>query len=108
VLKIEGQKREIFGKQTRFQIRGNGILFEQLVNTEDLNPKKMEEINQKFRNCLLFLKHVGGYPSEEYLRREPMANTLMMQKLNAWSSSDTGMALKPIDDPLKNFYPFKI
>lgn len=84
----------------RFQIRGNGILFEQLAHREKFSKKHLDEINENFRNSLRLVKHTGGWVRDDSTKEE------VEQIMNKLSSTNTGVGIRIKDDPLPEFVPF--
>ena len=106
-LKVEEKKMERFGDTWRFQLRGNGLLFEQMCHNMELNQKKIDEINENFRNSLRFVKHVGGWPTRD-AEKQPDFILKMQQMMDKLTSTDTGLGIRVRDDPVKEFIPFAL
>lgn len=79
------------------------ILFQQILPNHQLNKSNLEKINESFKNNLRYLAHTGGWPDKEH--EDPKA---MLNELQKWSSTDTGLAIKPYDDPIRAFTPFTL
>lgn len=69
------------------------------VPREDLDreprEKILEVVNDYFLNSLRYLKHTGTLPKNPDKKA-----------LNQWSQSDTGLAIKPKNDMVKEFTRF--
>ena len=97
---------ERFGDTWRFRVSakpfsGGPVAFEILCHNSELTPEKIQEINESFKNNLRWLKHHGGWPAKG--KEDPQQ---MQKDLGKWSSTDTGLAIKIGDDPVKEFVPF--
>lgn len=107
-LKITDKKMERMGDVWVFRVRGEGgsmqkgIMFEQLCHNHELSPVKIDEINEKFRNSLRYVKHFGGYCDETAEEKD------MEAAMNKLSSTAYGVGIKIKDDPLKEFQPFTL
>lgn len=100
-LEINERRMERFGDTWRFRVRGNGILFEQLVPNHKL-ADSIDQVNESFRNSLRYVKHYGGYADES------AAEADMKAALTKLSSTEYGLGIKIQDDPLKEFLPFTL
>lgn len=78
----------------------NGVKFEIVADRIKMfeDPKYVSEINENFRNSLRYLKHFGKYPKDELPKMSALTSV--------WSTTDTGLAIRPSDDPLPEFVPF--
>ncbi len=102
VLKVTDRLHERFADTHRFQVRGNGILFEILVHNSELNEQKINEVNAHFANSLRVVKHTGGYFDETVSEKDAKG---ILEKL---TSTDTGIGIKVKDDSLKEFIRFSL
>lgn len=85
-----------------YTVTGNGIKFEQRLKENERTPENMAKMNEIFRNNLRYVAHFGGWPDREH--EDPKA---MMHELQSkWSTTDTGIAIRPARDPVKQFTPF--
>jgi len=105
-LKVTEKDMMRFGDVWRFRIGaeiGTGnIKFEILCQNHELDEKKIQEINNEFKNSLRYCKHYGGYYDESATKEEV---TTAMNKL---SSTNMGIGIKIADDPLPEFVPFSL
>jgi hypothetical protein len=100
-LTITEKRMEQFGDNFRFRVRGNGMLFEQIVHKKNI-AEKMDQINENFRNSLRYLKHYGGYPDETATEKD------MVAALEKLTTTSIGLGIKIRQDPLKEFTPFAL
>ncbi len=98
---VQQRDRKRYGDVWKHTVRANGHLFEILCHNSEYTPKKIQEINEQFKNSLRYLKHHGGYFDKTADEKDVKA------AMNKWSSTITGLAIKIQDDPLTEFTPFQ-
>jgi hypothetical protein len=101
-IKISERLMQRFGDVWRFQVRGDGVLFEILCPNHELDQARIDSINEQFRNSLRYVKHYGGYPDATAKESDIHA------AMNKLSSTEYGIGIMIKDDPLKEFSPFKL
>lgn len=82
-----------------FTLRANGIKLQVSCTLKDFyedNKKTMEKVNENFRNSLRYIKLYKKLPKKP----DP-------KKLNVWTSTDTGVAVRGNKMPIKEFEPFR-
>ncbi len=100
-LKLEVHSLQINKKvgYTQFFCVANDIPIEVKVPDSDMEQHGMakvkEAVNDQMLNTLRIIKHVGHLDNPK------------MSDLNKWSSTDTGLAIKPKNDQIKEFPRFK-
>lgn len=102
-LEVTDLRRWTKGDTTYYSLRGNGILFAQKIEGR-IDQELLDTLNEHFRNSLRYVKHCGGYPANG--KDDP--KTMKAQLTGTWSSTDTGLAIRPSDDPVKEFTPFTL
>ena len=124
-VKVIEQKHELFGRVHKFTVRAEitvdrqvhgrsnrvpigksySFLFENMVHEDKMCQKELDRVNEDFKFKLIYLKHCNGYPDKEHEKELEMRAYLD----NLWSSTKTGIGIRPLDDDLKNEWePFVI
>jgi hypothetical protein len=85
-----------------FTLRGNGIKFQIECHNYELDQKKLKENNDSFKGSLQYIKHYAGYPDNTVSLEE------MKKALEKLSSTNTGIGVRIMDDPLPEFQPFSL
>lgn len=82
-----------------FSLKANGIQLQvscTLQEFKEEHEKTMEKVNENFRNSIRYIKLFGKLPKKP----DP-------KKLNVWTQTDTGIAVRGNKMPVKEFVPFK-
>lgn len=83
-----------------FELRANGIPLAVSCTLEEFHEDKentMKKVNENFRNALRYIKLYKDLP------KSPDA-----KKLNVWTSTDTGVAVRGKNLPIPEFDPFDL
>lgn len=81
-----------------FSLKANGIPLEVSCTLKEFKEnlqETLDKVNENFRNSLRYIKYYKNLP------KNPDA-----KQLNVWVASDTGLAVRLKNAPVKEFIPF--
>jgi len=123
-IKVIEQKHKLYGRVHKFTVRAEitvdrqvhgqsgrvetgkaySFLFEEMVHEDKMSEEALERVNEGFKLKLIYLKHCNGYPDKEHEKELDMRSHLDA----SWSSTKTGIGIRPLDDPMPEWKPFVI